>query len=97
MFMILGDMTFVEIYIDDIIVHSKSYEEHIRHIKIVFKRLKEANFKINPKKCNWFAKELKVLGHDVSERGIEMDLDKVQVINEMTYQRNVKQRGLILL
>ena len=60
MFMILGDLAFVEIYIDDIIVHSNSYEEHIEHIKIVFKRLKEANFKINPEKCNWFAKELKV-------------------------------------
>ena len=91
MFMILGDLAFVEIYIDDIIVHSNSYEEHIEHIKIVFKRLKEANFKINPEKCNWFAKELKVLGHVVSERGVEMDLDKVQAINEMTYPRNVKQ------
>ena len=58
---------------------------------IVFKRLKEANFKINPEKRNWFAKELKVLGHVVSEREVKMELDKVQSMNEMTYPRNVKQ------
>ena len=60
MFMILGGLVFVEIYIDDIIVHSKSYEEHMEHIKVVFNHPKDANLKISPEKSNWFAKDIKV-------------------------------------
>ncbi len=45
---VLGNLPFVEIYLDDITVHSKTFKEHIKNIKIVKKRLKEANLKINP-------------------------------------------------
>ena len=63
----------------------------MEQLKVVINSLKDANLKIKPEKCNWFAKEIKVLGPVVSEREIEMDLDKIQAINEMIFPRNVKQ------
>ena len=88
---ILGDFRFVEIYLDDIIIYSSSYESHLEHIKLVFERLKRAYLKINPAKCVWFAKEIKILGHIVSENGVQMDMDKVHAIDQMTFPKNVKQ------
>ena len=88
---ILGDFRFVEIYLDDIIIYSSSYESHLEHIKLVFERLKRANLKINPAKCVWFAKEIKILEHIVLENGVKMDMDKVHAIDQMTFPKNVKQ------
>jgi len=48
---ILGDLNFVQIYIDDITIHSKSIEDHIEHIKTVLKRIKEAGLELNGQKC----------------------------------------------
>ena len=58
---------------------------------MVFERLKGANLKINRAKCVWFAKEIKILGHIISENGVQMDMDKVHAINQMTLPKNVKQ------
>lgn len=66
MHMILGDLPFVEIYIDDITIHSNDFESHLKHILIVIQRLRKANLKLNNEKCVWFAREIKILGHIVS-------------------------------
>ena len=50
MYMTLGDLPFVEIYLDDITIHSKTFKDHLQHIKIVMDRLAEANLKINHEK-----------------------------------------------
>ena len=50
---ILGDLPFVIIYLDDILVCSKSISEHIEHLSIVFKRLKSAGLKMKPSKCSF--------------------------------------------
>ena len=80
MYMILGDLDFVIIYIDDITVHSQTIEEHFSHLNIVFQRLKEANLKLNPKKCVWFRTDLNLLGHNVSAAGIRMDERKIMAV-----------------
>jgi len=87
---IFGDVEFVKVYIDDITISSKSVEEHLEHIEIVLKRLKEFNLKINPDKCKWFATEIKVLGHIVDRFGIKMDPDKVEAIKNRNPPTNVK-------
>ena len=50
MHQVLGNLKFVEIYLDDIPIHSKTFDEHMSHIKIVFDKLREANVKINHEK-----------------------------------------------
>jgi hypothetical protein len=91
MHQVLGGLDFVEIYLDDITVHSKSFEEHIKHLKTVFELLKSANLKINKDKCTWCAKSIKLLGHVVSANEIAMDQDKLSAIRDRLPPKNIKQ------
>ncbi|KFD60898.1 LOW QUALITY PROTEIN: hypothetical protein M514_26959 [Trichuris suis] len=61
------------VYLDDIIVFSRTAEEHIEHLAQVLSRLQEADPKVNSRKCKLFCKEVCYLGHIVSEKGIEPD------------------------
>ena len=80
MYQILGSFSFVEIYLDDITVHSKTFDEHIDHVMMVFKALQNAGLKCNSAKCTWFAKKILVLGHVVSENFVSMDPKKIEAI-----------------
>ena len=91
MVQVLGDLTFVEIYLDDITVHSVTIDQHFDHLEVVFNRLKEANLKINKAKCTWFSTSIKVLGHIVSAQGVQMDVEKIEAVKNYQYSRNVKQ------
>ena len=51
-----GDLDYVEIYFDDLIVFSKSIEQHLIHLKTIFDRLRQSNIKLNPEKCEFFKK-----------------------------------------
>lgn len=74
---------FAMAYLDDIIIFSKSFEEHLEHIEIILKVLQEANLKINQEKSVFCKKELKYLGHVVGNGGIKTDPDKVKAISEL--------------
>lgn len=56
------------VYLDDIIVTSKTFENMLENLGKVFERLKKANFKLKAKKCCLFAKEVIYLGHVISEK-----------------------------
>ena len=70
------------IYIDDIIIFSKSFEEHLAHMDLVFTRLREANIKLKVSKCHFANPEVIYLGHIVSRNGIQPDPDKVSAVRE---------------
>lgn len=78
------------VYIDDIILFSKSFEKQIENLREVFERVKAANLKLNPKKCILFKKQVKFLGHVVSESGISTDPDKISAIKDWPIPNNVK-------
>ena len=67
---ILKDLPFAIAYLDDIIIFSKTPQEHLSHICMVFKKLKSANLSMNKSKCSFFLKELQYLGHILSATGI---------------------------
>ncbi|XP_047670887.1 uncharacterized protein LOC125141425 [Tachysurus fulvidraco] len=69
-----GKICFV--YIDDIIVYSPSLKHHSQHLNAILQRLSQANLTLNMKKCHFFKRQLKFLGHIVSERGVEVDPEK---------------------
>ena len=71
MFQVLGDLSYVEIYLDDITIHSPTVEKHLQDIKEVLQRLKNVSLKINLKKCNWFQKSIQILGHIIEENSIK--------------------------
>ena len=85
--MILGNLDFVEIYLDDITIHSKDFKTHVEHIKYVLNALNEANLKINLEKCKWCAREIKVLGHIVSCDKVEPDPMKVKDVQDGLRQK----------
>ena len=58
----------VILYLDDIICHSKTFEEQFTNLELVFERLRNSNLKLNPKKCNLFQKEVTFLGHTISQK-----------------------------
>jgi hypothetical protein len=60
-------------YVDDIIIYSRTYDEHLRHLDSVFNKLTTAGFFINLKKCSFFKQEIKFLGHVLSKRGLKPD------------------------
>lgn len=65
------------VYLDDIIITSSTFEEHIQLLKEVAKILKDANLTVNLEKCEFFKKSLKYLGFVVDEEGLRTDPDKI--------------------
>ena len=77
------------IYLDDIIVFSKTLEEHLIRLRAVFEKLKKGDLKLNPSKCELFKQELTYLGHVVSKHGIQTDSKKVEGICKWSVPTNV--------
>ena len=71
---------FVYVYLDDIIIFSDSIEEHVKHVRIVFDILREQKLYLGPSKMQFFAEELKILGHVIDDKGISMDPHKVDKV-----------------
>lgn len=74
---------FAVAYLDDIIIFSRTFEEHKDHISLVLRRLRKANIKINTLKSVFCKEELKYLGHIVGNGCIRTDPEKVKAIQEL--------------
>ena len=85
------DLDFVFVYIDDILVASKSDTEHKQHLETLFRRLSEYGLTINEAKCQFAQPQLKFLGHLVNQDGIAPLPDKVKSINEFPKPTTKKQ------
>ncbi|XP_036345727.1 uncharacterized protein LOC118754970, partial [Rhagoletis pomonella] len=78
-------------YLDDIIVIGSTFDEHVEHLRAVLRRLQRAIVCINSEKCDFFKRELRYLGHVISDKGIHTDPDKVAAIKELKPPTNVKE------
>jgi len=81
----------VEVYVDDMIIKSRGEESHVQVLRKVFERLRKYQLKLNPAKCIFGARSGKLLGFIVSEKGIEVDPDKVRAIQEMPSPRTERE------
>ncbi len=61
------------IYLDDIIIFSTDFDQHLQRLEAVFQRLHDNNLKLKTSKCEFFQREVIYLGHIVSESGIKTD------------------------
>ena len=77
-------------YIDDILIYSKTEEEHIELVKEVLRRLSDNNLAIEPEKCDWHVSRVDFLGYVISEQGIEMSDEKVESVKNWETPENVK-------
>ena len=73
---------FVLVFLDDILIYSRTKEEHLQHIRTVLKKLQDEKFYGRLKKCDFFKKEVEYLGFDVGEYGLKPSLSKIKVILE---------------
>ena len=71
---------FVYVYLDDIIIFSDSIKEHVDHIRIMFDILRKEKLYLGLSKMQFFAEELKILGHIIDDKGISMDPHKVDKV-----------------
>ena len=79
------------IYLDDIIIFSKTPEEHISRLRKVFQKLDEAGLHLKPSKCEFFKDRLEYLGHILSSKGIETNSKKIAAILNWPQPRNITQ------
>ena len=71
------------VYIDDIIVYSNSFEEHLKHLEEVFKRLRRCNMVIKPEKCHLVRQQVQYLGHIVGNGIVTPTDENIKKIKEM--------------
>ena len=68
------------VYLDDIIIYSSTFDEHLHRLEHVLERLKVSGLKIKLEKCKFLATEVKYLGHIVSENGVKPDPEKTKCL-----------------
>ncbi|HYN44763.1 MAG TPA: RNase H-like domain-containing protein, partial [Candidatus Limnocylindrales bacterium] len=78
-------------YIDDIIIYSQTFEEHIEHLKQVFEQFRKFGLFVKMSKCEFCMDRMDFLGHEVSAEGLRPNANKVKAINEMPKPSDSKQ------
>ncbi|GFS91701.1 retrovirus-related Pol polyprotein from transposon 297 [Trichonephila clavipes] len=82
---------FVSVYMDDVIITSPSFNEHLDHLNQVFTLLRDAGLTLNKDKCHFARDKLKYLGLVISKEGIETDHSKKKAITELKPPKNSKE------
>ncbi|KAG1928789.1 interleukin-1 receptor accessory protein-like 1-A, partial [Pimephales promelas] len=81
---IFGDQRFhsLLLYLDDVVIFSSTFKQHLDRLESVFSRLREHGLKLKLKKCHFFQPEVKFLGHVVSASGVSTDPDKISAVRD---------------
>jgi hypothetical protein len=82
---------FVVVFIDDILIYSKSEKEHAKHLRVVLQRLRDYKLYAKFSKCEFWLKSVKFLGHTISQDGISVDRSKVQEVMDWKPPKSVHQ------
>lgn len=85
----LQDVTLLA-YLDDLLVISQGYQQHLQDLEAVFKRLTEFNLHVNREKCAFARENVKYLGHVITQNGVSTDPGKVSAVLEMKVPGNLK-------
>ena len=83
-------------YLDDVQVFSESYNDHLHHLNIVFKKFQKVGLKIKLSKCQFFKTHLHYLGHRISANGLEPLPEKLEAIRNLAPAKNIDEAYHIL-
>ncbi|GBC25874.2 retroviral-like aspartic protease 1 [Rhizophagus irregularis DAOM 181602=DAOM 197198] len=87
---------FVLVYLDDIIIYSKTFKDHIQHLEEVLNRIRKANLRLKAEKCHFAVAELQFLGHVIGKEGVKPDPEKVNKMVNYPEPQNIKElRGIL--
>lgn len=92
--LIIIKLTNSSAYLDDVLTFSKHFDDHFKHLELVFQRFKEANLKIKTSKCKIACDNVMFLGYNISEKGVSVDDSRIKVIKNYpkpTKTKEVKQ------
>ena len=78
-------------FVDDLIVYSKTFDEHLNNLQKVFARVEEFGIRLNAKKCKFLSEEVKFLGHIITPHGIKTCPEKVKAITEVPWPKKIKE------
>ena len=79
------------VYIDDIVVVGKSFEEHLHNLQQVLERLRQAGLKLQPRKCRFLQQQVTFLGHTVSAQGVSPDPEKTDRVRSWPEPQSAKE------
>ena len=85
---------FLVVYLDDVIVFSRSDDKHLHHLRIVFQKCNKFSISLNPKKSLFSMEEGKILGYIISKYGIRIDPSRIEAIQQLDFPRNIAHIGL---
>ena len=80
---------YVAVYLDDILVFSRSLEEHRNHLKQLFKRIEVVGLKLNPKKCSFACQRVEYLGHVIIAQGLKLNPDHIEAVKQYKVPRDI--------
>jgi hypothetical protein len=87
---------FLLVFFDDILIYSKSWEDHLQHVDKVLQLLKEQQLYAKPSKCFFGVKEVEYLGHIVSHEGVKVDPNKIKAMMDWPIPKTLKNlRGFL--
>ncbi|KAL9858921.1 putative nucleotidyltransferase, Ribonuclease H [Arabidopsis thaliana] len=79
---------FVIVFIDDILIYSRSRKEHVEHLRIVLQRLRDHQLFVKLSKCSFWQKKIGFMGHVISEEGVAVDPEKITTITQWPRPKN---------
>ena len=80
---------FVVVFIDDILIYSRSAEEHEQHLRVILNKLWAHELYAKFSKCEFWLQEVDFLGHIITTEGVKVDQEKVKAISERKHPTNV--------
>jgi len=90
---VLHGLENVDTYVDDVIIHSENWKEHIKTLRMVLKRLKDANITIKPSKCTFGVKTIEFIGHTIENGEVKpngSNISKIQNASPPTTKKQVQ-------
>lgn len=79
------------VYIDDVLIFSKNFHEHMLHLQQLFDHLRSANLKLHPSKCAFATKSIKYLGHIISKDGVRVNPQNIEKLRNFKWPTSAKQ------
>lgn len=84
------------VYLDDVLIFSDSFEQHLIDLQAAFTLIKQANLRLNTEKCRFAMHETVFLGHKVSKSGIGPENSKISCLTELTSASNLKELQFLI-